>query len=414
MVQPTAPQLPARVVYGYDAVTDKYVAIKVSSDGEISFSGSGGVSEVDIIKLLGSAIGVGNPLPIRLSNGASYFDLATLATEATLAAFSAKLSNPLPVSLSTLLNPHPVSLSSIPNPSNLDVALSTRLKIADFALTQELGRVGLILTPGGDIIDPRDRNWTMDSSDVVDVSDRANRDLGAVRGNLDVLQQKATSKELKTWSYGREWLLGSSDVPDLLDRAGRLVGIVYGNKGQLQQRTTSLDLLVQLMSGGAEIDPRSIRALVKATDDVYSVLKTDAGVAYDSRLVRALTSVDVVTSQQTTRGSMTVKPEREDLVSLGGVVSPNAAGVQILAPSGQLKPKVYDCEYEVLAAGLHYFYFGTSTAATTRRFLTRQTVGVNSKSFVQPRVGDAADGIYLYSAVSETNMPYDVGYVLEA
>jgi hypothetical protein len=111
---------------------------------------------------------------------------------------------------------------------------------------------------------------------------------------------------------------------------------------------------------------------------------------------------------------MTVKPEREDLTSLGGVVSPNNAGVQILAPSGQLKPKVYDAEYEALAAGLHYFYFGTSTAATTRRFLTRQTVGVNSKSFVQPRVGNAADGIYLFSAVSDPSMPYDIGYTLEA
>jgi hypothetical protein len=126
--------------------------------------------------------------------------------------------------------------------------------------------------------------------------------------------------------------------------------------------------------------------------------------------------VDILTmpeATQDTRTALKMQPEREDLISLGGVASPSAAGVQIVAPNGTKKPKVYDCEYEVLAAGLHYFYFGTSTAATTRRFLTRQTIGVNSKSFVQPRVGDAADGIYIYSAVAETNMPYDLGYVLE-
>jgi len=116
---------------------------------------------------------------------------------------------------------------------------------------------------------------------------------------------------------------------------------------------------------------------------------------------------------QDTRTALKMQPEREDLTSLGGVASPSAAGVQIVAPDGTKKPKVYDCEYEVLAAGLHYFYFGTTTTATTKRFLTRQTVGVNSKSFVQPRVGEAGDGIYLYSAVAETNMPYDLGYVLE-
>lgn len=206
------------------------------------------------------------------------------------------------------------------------------------------------LTNGSAFIDPRDRNWTI------------------------------------TENLARSWVLGATDIPDLSDRAARLLGIIYGNKGQLQQRTTSLDLLVQLMSAGAEIDPRSIRAL---------------------------TSSDVVTAQQTTRTSMTVKPEREDLVSKGGVVSPNGAGVEIVAPSGSLKVKLYDAGYEALAAGLHYFYFGTDTSATTKRFLTRQTIGAILKTVVQPRVSAAGDGLYLYSAVSETNMPYDVGYVQE-
>jgi hypothetical protein len=116
---------------------------------------------------------------------------------------------------------------------------------------------------------------------------------------------------------------------------------------------------------------------------------------------------------QATRTSLKVQPEREDIVSLGGVASPNAAGVQIVAASGSLVPKVYDAEYEGLADGLHYFYFGTDTNPTTKRFLSRNTKGVNSKTFVQPRVGAAGDGIYLYASVSETNMPYDLGYRLE-
>ena len=268
---------------------------------------------------------------------------------------------------------------SVENPALAYDAVNDRFKIDIEALTVGvipvsftsdwdtiLGKIDLAKTLGATIahsnplitrlsngttwIDPRDRSWTI-------------------------------TEELK-----RDWTLGDSDIPDLKSKASRLLGIVYGDKGQLQQRTTTLELLVQLMNDGSEINPTAIRAL---------------------------TSSDVVTAQQTTRTSMTVKPEREDLISLGGVASPSAAGVQIVAPNGTKKPKVYDCEYEVLAAGLHYFYFGTTTTPTTKRFLTRQTVGVNSKSFVQPRVGEAGDGIYLYSAVAETNMPYDIGYVLE-
>jgi len=39
----------------------------------------------------------------------------------------------------------------------------------------------------------------------------------------------------------------------------------------------------QFVYGGVVIDPRSIRALVKTTDEVYAVFRTDAGVAYDAR-----------------------------------------------------------------------------------------------------------------------------------
>jgi hypothetical protein len=202
----------------------------------------------------------------------------------------------------------------------------------------------------------------------------------------------------------------------------------------LLQRASTFDLIVQLRSAGVEIDPRAIRALTAA--DIVTVLCANLDVALSTRALEAggnlaaiLAQLDSKTSTlfkatqnignttfgatQATRTSLKVQPEREDIVSLGGVASPSAAGVQIVAGSGSLVPKVYDAEYEGLADGLHYFYFGTDTSPTTKRFLSRNTKGVNSKTFVQPRVGAAGDGIYLYSSVAETNMPYDLGYVLE-
>lgn len=41
-----------------------------------------------------------------------------------------------------------------------------------------------------------------------------------------------------------------------------------------------------------------IRNLVKTSDEIYGVLRTDAGIAYDARQIRALTAGDVVTIQE--------------------------------------------------------------------------------------------------------------------
>jgi hypothetical protein len=182
----------------------------------------------------------------------------------------------------------------------------------------------------------------------------------------------------------------------------------------LLQRASTFDLIVQLRSAGVEIDPRAIRALTAA--DIVTVLCANLDVALSTRF-KPTDSIGNTTfgATQATRTSLKVQPEREDIVSLGGVASPSAAGVQLVAPNGTKVPKVYDAEYEGFADGLHYFYFGTTTSPTTKRFLSRGTAGVNSKTFNSsaPRVGAAGDGIYLYASVSETNMPYDLGYTLE-
>lgn len=209
------------------------------------------------------------------------------------------------------------------------------------------------------------------------------------------------------------------DPRDVSDRAARLLGVIantefdVGNFPSFALETTlgtvhghvdSIDGKITACNTGSV----TIGAALPAGSNAIGKLAANSGVDIGDVDVLSLPNV-----AQATRANLKVQPEREDLVSLGGVASPNAAGVQIVAASGSLKPKVYDCEYEVLAAGLHYFYFGTTTTATTKRFLTRSTKGVNSKSFVQPRIGEAGDGIYLYSAVSETDMPYDLGYALE-
>lgn len=82
-------------------------------------------------------------------------------------------------------------------------------------------------------------------------------------------------------------------VQDVIDRANRLLGIVYGSLDKLQQRATTKDLLVQLRSGGAEIDPRQIRALTSSdvvdlaystTPAIYNMTMTNANTEYSQAL----------------------------------------------------------------------------------------------------------------------------------
>ncbi len=105
---------------------------------------------------------------------------------------------------------------------------------------------------------------------------------------------------------------------------------------------------------------------------------------------------------------------RKDILSLGDVVSPNNAGVKLVDGVSGKRISVYDAGFHGAVDGLHYFYFGTDTTPTNRRFCALNTKGAVHKSFVQPRTGEDGDGLYLYSSVAETNMPYDVGYVQEA
>jgi len=190
---------------------------------------------------------------------------------------------------------------------------------------------------------------------------------------------------------------------DVTDRAARLLGIVYGNLAQIQQRPTTKELLTWV-------------------NNFPSEYPLPASQVADLKNIRALTSSDIVTVNnllnphpvtQTTRTNLLVKPEREDLTSLGGVASPNNAGVQIVAGTGGQKIKVFDAGYDGGVDGLHYFFFGTTTTPTSKRFIVKNKSGAILQTFPQPHVSDLGDNLYIFSSVAETNMPYVIHYVKE-
>lgn len=257
-------------------------------------------------------------------------------------------------------------------------------------------------------------------SGTVDVSDRVGRLLGLVANLLNphpvTVSNFPSSFEVSNFPAAFEVsnlpagfeLLDGSNVLSLVKEAmnydaAKYGPILFGRSNETPNKYHQIlvdsdgHLTVHLRNtSNVEINP--------ATEDTLATLfKASQNIGNTS-----------FAATQSTRASLLAKPEREDIVSLGGVASPNNNGAQLVAGSGSTVIKVFDAEYEAVTAGLHYFYFGTSTASTTKRFLSRQTVGVNSKTFAHsPRVGAAGDGLYLFSAVSDANIPYDVGYVQE-
>jgi hypothetical protein len=238
--------------------------------------------------------------------------------------------------------------------------------------------------------------------------------------------------------------LTSSDVVSVYNFANPLPTLVqYPSGTTIDPRSirtlTSSDIVTALINypSGTLIDPRSIRTLTPS-DIVTVLVNYPSGTLIDPRAIRALTSSDVVsvynfanplpvsesgswtvTATQSTRTSLLVKPEREDLTGgEGGTYSPNNAGVQVIAGVSGKYIKVFAAGYEILAAGLHYFYYGTSTTPPTlpspKAFLLGSAVGRNRQTFTNPmNTGAAGDSLYIYSIVSETNMPVDVQAVVE-
>jgi hypothetical protein len=130
----------------YDAVTDRFkIVLEAVTAGVIpvslstllnphpvSLASIPNPSNLDVALSTRATGAILNPHPVSLSSipNPSNLDIAIslLSRETTLAAFSAKITNPLPVSLSTLLNPHPVSLSTLLNPHPVTQTNETLLK----------------------------------------------------------------------------------------------------------------------------------------------------------------------------------------------------------------------------------------------------------------------------------------------
>jgi hypothetical protein len=120
------------------------------------------------------------------------------------------------------------------------------------------------------------------------------------------------------------------------------------------------------------------------------------------------------------RTFLPVMPEREDLISDGFIISPNAAGVKLISGVQGLKIKIFKWGYHSTVDGQHFFYFGTSTTAPTLgTSQTKKVFGVSLKTghyrqtSISPDVSGAGDDLYFYSANAESNMSVDFQYVQE-
>jgi len=230
------------VVWGQiEGAPGTYAKLLVKSDGTVKVEGvvSGSVDisddwtrqlgQVDIARYLGSAIGVANPLHSQIVVSGAIID--------------------------------PRSIRSLVKTSDeLYSVLRTDAGVAYDAR--------LILGSQSQQIQQKASTYEL----LVDIVDRAARQLGLVYGSQNqILQQKASTYEL---------------LVDTVDRATRLLGIVYGSQSQqIQQTATNYNLQVELASGATLYDARQIRTLIS----------TDIITAYGSlgALQQRATSLDL-------------------------------------------------------------------------------------------------------------------------
>lgn len=124
----------------------------------------------------------------------------------------------------------------------------------------------------------------------------------------------------------------------------------------------------QIVASGVVVDPRSVRALVKTTDELYSVLRTDAGVAYDARQMRSLISTDIITAYGSQAQALLQRATTYDLIvqlrSAGVEIDPRdildraarLLGIVYGSQSQQLlqRATTYDLEVQLRTAGAEY------------------------------------------------------------
>jgi hypothetical protein len=135
-------------------------------------------------------------------------------------------------------------------------------------------------------------------------------DIGYYTGNLNLPVQIQNSLPAGTNTIGNvgvnnfpsEYPLPATQVSDLKNVNVGNFPTDYAKQSQLPSALTASGNLktaiqeaITLTVQATDLD---IRNLTKTLDEIYSVLRTDAGVAYDARQIRALTSSDVVSAVQ--------------------------------------------------------------------------------------------------------------------
>jgi len=223
------------------------------------------------------------------------------------------------------------------------------------------------------------------------------------------IQTSAGTALLVIDSNGR---IGINNFPSNYFQAGQSIGNTGFNANNL---LNPHPVKVQTSSGTAFLVVDSSGKIGVNNFPASFKVQTSSGTAL--LIINSDGSVNVI-SKQTTRTNLTVQPERQDLTSIAGQYSPNAAGVQVVAGVSGKQIKVFVAAYEILAAGLHCFYFGTGTSMPAGlpnkyAFLLASAVGRTRQLYGNPIIGSAGSGLYLYSTVSESNMPADVQFVQE-
>jgi hypothetical protein len=189
---------------------------------------------------------------------------------------------------------------------------------------------------------------------------------------------------------------------------------VYGSQSQaLQQRATSYEALVTIRQSGSELS---------ASNPIFASIVYSGGVI-DPRSIRTLTSSDIVTANNATRGNLLVEPERYDLTVYGVAVTVGTGGTPVqvgsIAAGSGTKIKIYDFSIaHAVANSLVYLYFGTSSTPTTRIFGYGESANITGaaftlhKSLPNPKCSNNSDDIWLYASVAGTYY-VELGYVIE-
>lgn len=337
--------------------------------------------------------------------------------------------------------------------ANLDVLLSTRLKLADYNLAQELGRVGIVLTVGGVVVDPRSIR-ALTSADIV----------STVQSGI--------------WNIGT--LTSITNAIDISDRAARLLGVVYGSQAQqLLQRAVSFDLQVQLRSAGVEIDPRDVSDRSTRLAGRHSVSATDGGVAidprdvldraarllgiiygsqsqqlkqtatnfnlqvelataatlYDARQIRTLTSTDIVTAAQVTAANLNARTDTSGATGSAVLARADQVGGRAAtanptaATGGNLTNVMLDKLGRLVAVLAHVRDLITQGAeviiSTTTETsilvaggagvfndLTKMLISNTSATAVRVDFRDALAGAVRFSRYLAAGQPYDISFVI--